>query len=87
MLAADLETDAEGRFQTPEIPDGEYRIAISKPNYAAVSLNLNTNGGSALAVRLIRGGAIQGRVTDRDGQPVASASVFAMSKLAASAER
>jgi len=85
MLSADLETDAEGRFQTPEIPDGEYRIAISKPNYAVTSLNLNTKGASPLFVRLIRGGAVQGVVMDRDGQPVTSASVFAISKLVGSA--
>ena len=40
-LAADLETDGEGRFLAPELDPGEYRIEISRPNYVSATLRLS----------------------------------------------
>ena len=82
-LAADLETDGQGRFEAPGLPEGEYRIDVAKSNYlnATIRLRLAANG-TAADIRLIHCAAITGQITDRDGQPVIGASVYAMPKPA-----
>lgn len=82
-LAADLETDSQGRFEAPDLTEGEYRLEISKPNFLPASLRLNLDRGGSVAiapVRLVRTGVITGRVTDQAGKPVAGATVFAIAK-------
>lgn len=81
-LAADLETDGEGRFQASELPEGDYRIEVAKANHAGVSvrIRLTAADSSALDVRLIRFGVITGQVTDGQGQAVRGANVFAFCK-------
>lgn len=82
-LAADLETDGEGRFVAPELDAGEYHIEISRPNYVSATLRLNLTGAElSSTVRLIRCAAVTGQVTDRGGQPVRGATVFALAKPA-----
>ena len=83
-LTADLETDSEGRFHASELPEGEYRIEISKPNHVAARLRIQLTAGDAspLMVRLIRCGVITGHVTDSHGQPIRGAQVLAMAKPA-----
>src|SRR6266478_9967756 len=58
-LQADLETDGDGRFDAPELTEGDYRIEISKPNYldARVTLTLKADETST-NVGLIRCGVI-----------------------------
>jgi hypothetical protein len=79
-VAAELETDGEGRFHAEGLPDGEYRIEVSKPNHINSSLQVNLSGAAALhtSVRLVRCGSISGRVLDSSGQPVIGATVFAL---------
>jgi hypothetical protein len=79
-VTAELETDAEGRFHAEGLPDGEYRVEVSKPNHIPSTLRTTLSSAAAgnLAVRLVRCGAISGRVLDSSGQPVGGAIVFAM---------
>jgi uncharacterized protein (DUF2141 family) len=80
-LAADLETDADGRFTAPGLPEGDYRLEISKPNFVNATLRLHlTSRDSPVFARLVRCGAITGQVKDPQGQPVRSAVVFAIKK-------
>jgi beta-lactamase regulating signal transducer with metallopeptidase domain len=68
-LAADLETDREGRFRAPGLPAGEYSVDVSKPNHITTSFRLRVPG-VAPAVRLIRYGVIEGEATDSGGRPL-----------------
>lgn len=82
-LAADLETDGQGRFEAPGLPEGEYRVEVTKPNYLKATIRLHlTTQGIDTKIRLIRCAVITGQVTDRDGLPFPSATVFAMAKPA-----
>ena len=67
-LAADLDTDREGRFRAPGLPPGEYTIDVSKPNY--VTANFRIRIPAAVNVRLVRYGAIAGQAVDGQGQPL-----------------
>jgi hypothetical protein len=78
-LAAELETDSEGRFRAPDLASGEYRVEISKPNYAGATLRLRLPAAS-LQMRLVRLGAITGQVIDARGQGVRGGRVFVMVK-------
>lgn len=79
-LTAELETDSEGRFYAEGLPDGEYRIEVSKLNHIASSVRtqLSASTPTTLRLRLIRCGAISGRVLQAGGQPVTGAVVYAM---------
>ena len=78
-LAADLETNGEGRFRAPDLAPGEYQLDISKANYVATTLRLRLPA-AALQIRLVRTGVITGRVTDSNGRPRRGGQVFAMLK-------
>ena len=82
-LAADLETDGQGRFEAPGLPAGDYRIEVARPNYLKASIRLRLSAaGSNTSIRLIHCASLAGQVTDRDGLPVPSATIFAMPKPA-----
>jgi hypothetical protein len=68
-LAADLETDRQGRFSASELAPGEYTVDISKPNYIGTALRLRVPA-TGLLLRLVRYGVISGQVTNAQGQPV-----------------
>jgi len=74
-VMAELETNSDGRFELPDLPAGDYRLEVSKPNYQAATLKLPAD---PLIVRLVRFGVISGHVLDADGKAVSSATVFAM---------
>jgi hypothetical protein len=78
-LAAELESDREGRFVAQGLPDGEYRIEVSKPNHVSATIRSEIAGDLRLAVRLVRCGVISGQVIDVNAQPVRGADVFALS--------
>ncbi|HEY1495289.1 MAG TPA: carboxypeptidase regulatory-like domain-containing protein [Candidatus Solibacter sp.] len=82
-VVAELETDAEGRFHSPEVAAGEYTLEFAKANY--VNAELHLAAGQSATVRLVRGGVIAGRVTDPKGQPIPGAKIFTMVKTANSA--
>jgi protocatechuate 3,4-dioxygenase beta subunit len=81
FLAAELETDREGRFEAADLPEGEYRLEIAKPNFAKSLLPITLGAaGASTTARLIRLGVITGRVHDLQNQPVAGAIVMAIPK-------
>ncbi len=79
-LVADLETDGNGRFELPDVSDGDYRVEVSKANYVGVAVQ--AGAGTSFIVHLIRCGAISGHVLNAQGQAVHGATVFAMSRVA-----
>ena len=81
QLTADLETDTSGRFHAEGIPPGDYRIEVSKPNYAALTLRVKlASDATSLPLRLVRFGAISGRVSDSDGHPIPGALIAVMAR-------
>jgi beta-lactamase regulating signal transducer with metallopeptidase domain len=68
-LAADLETDRQGRFNASGLPAGQYSIEVVKQNYASTTFQLNVPS-PHLTVRLIRYGIIDGTATNSAGQPL-----------------
>jgi len=80
-LAADLETDPEGKFEAPGLPAGEYRIEAAKANYVPSTVRPRS-ANATLLVRLVRCGIITGQVSDAQGQPLTGATVYALPKPA-----
>jgi hypothetical protein len=68
-LAADLETDRDGRFHAAGIPAGEYTVDVLKPNHITTILKLQVPS-SGLLVRLVRYAVIAGTVRDTSGNPL-----------------
>jgi beta-lactamase regulating signal transducer with metallopeptidase domain len=68
-LAADLDTDREGRFRAPGLPPGDYSVDVSKPNYITTAFRLHVPGVDP-TVRLVRYGVIDGQATDVEGRPL-----------------
>src|ERR1022692_1550126 len=62
-LAADLETERDGRFHASGLPAGEYTVDISKPNHVPATLKLRVPATGVL-VRLVRYAVIAGTVRD-----------------------
>jgi 5-hydroxyisourate hydrolase-like protein (transthyretin family) len=82
---AEAETDAAGHFGIQGLAAGEYRLQFSKANYSGATLRLHTSPNTgALTLRLVRYGAISGRVIDSENQPVRSAQVVAVLQSTAS---
>jgi protocatechuate 3,4-dioxygenase beta subunit len=85
-IMADLETGSTGRFRTPALSAGEYRVEASKPSFvsAAVQFAIPPEAPASfeLVIRLVRCATIAGSVLDAQGQPLAGAIVFAMAKPA-----
>lgn len=82
-LVADLESDTDGRFELSDLPAGEYRIEVSKPNYISTTLPVRLTDEIpplTFVARLIRCGVVSGQVLDANGQPMGGATVFAMIK-------
>src|ERR1017187_5388922 len=68
-LAADLETDRDGRFRAPGLAAGEYTVDAAKANYIAATFRLKIPA-APLLVRLVRYGVIGGQVRYTEGRPV-----------------
>ncbi|MCU1238419.1 MAG: hypothetical protein JWP63_6386 [Candidatus Solibacter sp.] len=83
MAVAELETDTAGNFRSPDLPAGEYSLEFAKGNFVKASLRVRA--GQTPTVRLVRCGAIAGRITDAKGQPIVGAKVFTMVKSGDSA--
>jgi hypothetical protein len=74
-LAADLDTDSQGRFRAADLTPGEYRLEFVKVNYVSATVRVRA-GGAPRLVRLTRLGILSGRVTDAVGSPIAGAGVL-----------
>jgi hypothetical protein len=82
-LSRTATTDANGVFDFPGLPAGDYRLTATKTGYLDGSIGRSaSNGGSVISVRdrqalavpamsMIRGGAINGRIFDEYGEPLA----------------
>ena len=83
-------TDGDGRFELPNLPAGEYRLAVSRAGFTSLQfgqrrpfeapalIDLSEGERATANVALIRGGAIYGRVYDQFGEPVAGTRVQAL---------
>jgi hypothetical protein len=67
-------TDGQGRYEFNEVPAGRYDVSASKTGYVATEYGqtrtLQADQQDQIDFRLIRAGAISGRVTDDFGDPV-----------------
>jgi len=83
-LAADLESDGEGKFEADGLPAGEYRVQLLKPGHITTQTRVTLREDQPLSItlRIVRGGSISGQVTDSAGRPVAGIRVLAMLKEA-----
>ena len=84
-------TDAEGRYEFPELPAGRYNVSVSRSGFVSLSFGQQRpfeqgrpldlgNGQQAdrIDFALPRGGVIAGRITDELGEPLAAVRVQAM---------
>jgi hypothetical protein len=74
LLAADRDTDRDGRFSVQGLPPGDFRLEVSKSNYADTVVQISDD--AQATVRLVRFGVIAGRVIDANAQAIAGAFVF-----------
>lgn len=79
-------TDAKGEFHFAELEPGAYALSVLRDGYVArrkdppiVVTIVPEKTQSNLVVKLVRTGAVSGRVVDADGDPVAGASVDLLS--------
>ncbi len=80
-------TDDEGRFDLPDVPAGTYTMQISKAGFVTATFGpkpgadqFNLSPGQHVKVddlRLVRAGAVSGRVLDAFGEPIADVAVTA----------
>jgi hypothetical protein len=79
QLVADIESDANGRFEPVDLDEGEYLITISKSNYIETSMRVRTESlREPIKLRLVRCGTVAGRVSDPSGAPLANVYVLAI---------
>jgi hypothetical protein len=61
--------DAQGQFSSAPLPQGRYRLTVTKAGYALTSVaRLSADG---VTVRMPHSAAVAGRVVDRFGEPMA----------------
>src|SRR5438067_13002971 len=78
-VIAELETNGQGRFRSPILAPGEYRLEVSRPNFLKTVLRVAiTDAPLTVTGRLVRCAAIAGQVTDRQGNSGSGADVFAL---------
>ena len=80
-------TDDDGRFDLPDVPVGTYTMQISKAGFVTATFGpkpgadqFNLGPGQHVKVddlRLVRAGAVSGRVLDAFGEPIADVAVTA----------
>jgi protocatechuate 3,4-dioxygenase beta subunit len=89
--SATFVTGSDGRFVFPAIPPGQYRLTAKRNGYADAEYGRRgTNGGGSsitvpaganlkdVNLTMTAYGAISGRITDGDGEPVVAAVVLAL---------
>lgn len=72
LLAADLETDSDGRVHLPDLPSGDYLVEVVKANFVTTRLVARSPFGD-LRVPAMPYGSIEGRVEYASGRPVETA--------------
>jgi len=87
MSGWSVQTDRNGEFEFSRLPAGSYVIFV-EPISGFVrprdpeSATLVDNGTARVTIRLVRAGAIQGRVLDENGEPVLGADVNLVRRIA-----
>jgi hypothetical protein len=84
MARAEALTDTSGRFEIGALPDGLYTVNVRPPGGfiappPVTSVRIDGGKAAAVTIKVERGGAIEGRVLDADGDPVAGATVRGLS--------
>ena len=64
-IVAELETDSQGRFHTPDLPDAEYLLRFSKTNFA--TLEVTTTPRSGMQMRMVHFAVIDGKIYESNG--------------------
>jgi beta-lactamase regulating signal transducer with metallopeptidase domain len=70
-LAADLETDRQGRFSAAGLAAGQYSVEVVKANYGSTTFQL-TVPAPKLSLRLVHYSAIDGSIVNSEGRPLAA---------------
>jgi hypothetical protein len=86
-------TNGRGEFQLKDVPVGKYFVMVTAPGIIRydqfdpeatqvdlTSINVDGNSQSDVVVRVKRGGAVSGKVTYADGDPVINASIRVLRK-------
>ncbi len=81
---AEALTDASGRFEVGALPDGLYTVNVRPPGGfiappPVTSVRIDGGQAATVTIKVERGGAIEGRVLDADGDPVTGAMVRGLS--------
>lgn len=66
-------SDSAGRFECTRLPAGAYVVSARRTGY--VGVDVGASPGHEVALRLVRGGVIEGRITDAYGDPIGDAAV------------
>ncbi|MFN0059026.1 MAG: sigma-70 family RNA polymerase sigma factor [Planctomycetota bacterium] len=76
-FGGDAQEYTDGVFSKPNVNPGDYTLVVSAPNFVSAELPVRVESGreTTIEVLLEHGGAIEGFVVDRDGKPIAGASV------------
>lgn len=74
-VVADRDADRTGRFSTPPLAPGRYRLEVSKTNHLPAQVGI-AHPAEKVAVRLTRLGVVSGRVLDAAQGPIEQAFVF-----------
>lgn len=69
--------DPTGEFRVADVNPGEYTLMVRAEGYVPFEAPVQVQAGQDLPVEVLldRGGAIEGRIVDRDGLPIAGAAV------------
>jgi protocatechuate 3,4-dioxygenase beta subunit len=70
------DTDAKGTYRFDRLPAGEYKITVRKVGFVKLDADATPNA----TLTMIRGGAIEGAVTDAAGDPVSDVLVTALQR-------
>ncbi len=92
LIPMETTTDAEGHYEFPTLPCGEYEISAEMPSWPSRSGESRTATGKAVVDLSVRGPhghlelradriTVTGRITDRRGQPVAAAKVIGIQEV------
>lgn len=75
-IARITDTDTKGEYRFERLAKAEYRVAVQKPGF----VTLEEDAASSVTLTMVRGAAIEGVVTDQNGNPVVNAPVSAVQR-------